>query len=154
METDPIFTKSFTFTRKPEAVPIDNRKLWRVSALCLALSYCRANKASMNKLQLINWAIRSNSSQEVLLQFFLRNLDPEKVIIRFDPGFPITMNIMVGEDLCKLISGKSVQLSEKGVRFVKLIEADENLFTKEKKFLEEVKPYATEKNINSLISEY
>lgn len=148
-----IGSTPFKFEKRRQNIPADLRSIWRISALCLILEHCRGKKASVQKLQILNWAIRNKDSQESMIRFLKGESSSDDVIIRYDPAFPMALNALVGDSLCNLLTGDKIALSEKGKDFAKEVEGLEDCMLQEKSFLKEAKPFFTEGRIQQLISE-
>lgn len=142
----------FTFTRRPEPLPPDLRPNWRVAMLLLLLRSCRSEKASLEKLHVLNWAIRTPESRRRFLAYVKGEGNPDDVIIRFEPGLNRAIDFVRGEGLVKIENGKRVKLTDRGSSIAQQIDRIEDCMAEERKFLEEVKPFVMEKYIKALLS--
>jgi len=142
----------FTFTRRPEPLPPDLRPNWRVAMLLLLLRSCRSEKSSLEKLHVLNWAIRTPESRRRFLAYIEGKGNPDDVIIRFEPGLNRAIDFARGDGLLRIEKGKSVKLTDHGSSIAQQIDRDEDCMVEERKFLEEVKPFVFEKHIKALLS--
>ena len=142
----------FTFTRRPEPLPPDLRPNWRVAMLLLLLRSCRSEKASLEKLHVLNWAIRTPKSRRRFLAYVKGESNPDDVFIRFEPGLNRAIDFTRGEGLLKMENGKRVKLTDHGSSIAQQIDSSGDCMAEERKFLEEVKPFVLEKHIKYLLN--
>lgn len=142
----------FTFTRRPEPLPPDLRPNWRVAMLLLLLRSCRSEKASLEKLHVLNWALRTPESRRRFLAYIEGKGNLDDVIIRFEPGLNRAIDFARGEGLVKMENGIRVKLTNRGSSITQQIDRIEDCMAEERKFLEEVKPFVLENHIKALLS--
>ena len=142
----------FTFTRRPEPLPADLRPNWRVAMLLLLLRSCRSEKASLEKLHVLNWAIRTKESRRRFFGHVNGEGNPDDVIIRFEPGLNRAIDFARGEGLVKIKNGTRVELTDHGSNIAQQINRNENFMVDERKFLDDVKSFVLEKDIKTLLS--
>lgn len=142
----------FSFTRRPRPIPPDLRPDWRVSVLLLILHYSHGRKASIKKLNLINWAIRSSKNRDVLLNQLISEKTSSGIIIRIEPGLSRAIDFAKGHGLIEIEYAKKtrVKLTSEGEAKAKKIDDLKDCFTKERNFLVKIKPYVKEKDIDVL----
>ena len=142
----------FTFTRRPEPLPPDLRPNWRVAMLLLLLRSCRSEKASLEKLHVLNWAIRTPESRRRFLAYVKGNGNPDDVIIRFEPGLNYAIDFARGDGLIKIEKGKRVKLTDHGSSIAQQIDRNRDCMVEERRFFEEVKLFVLEKDIKTLLN--
>lgn len=150
----PKINVPFSFTRKPRSIPPDLRTDWRIAVLLLILYYSRSHKASLKKVNVINWAIRSTENRNLLLEYLLNKIHPNDLFIRFEPGIIRAIDFAKGYELIKVEDGESIKLTltDKGTKIAKKIDSFDNCFVIEREFLRKIGPHALEKNINALLN--
>jgi len=142
----------FIFTRRPEPLPPDLRPNWRVAMLLLLLRSCRSEKASLEKLHVLNWAIRTPESRRRFLAYVKGEGNPDDVIIRFEPGLNRAIDFVRGEGLVKIENGKRVKLTDRGSNIAQQIDRNRDCMVEERRFFEEVKLFVLEKDIKILLN--
>lgn len=142
-----------SFRRRSANIPADLRRVWRIAALILCLDFSRGKKCSLNKLRILNWAVRNVTSQEKLIKFFLEKLEPGEVVVRFDPAFPMALRFLIGGNLATLDKGKTISLTADGKAYADRLLASDDCLTREKEFLRIIKPHFTESRLSELLKE-
>lgn len=143
-----------TFKRRPSALPAEFRPFWRVGALILILSIlCRGGKSNLQRLYVLNWALRTKESREEFMDVISGHLDPEDIIVRFDPGLLRALDFAIGERLIRRVGGDCVELTELGKKFaLDLNMSKSEVFKVEREYLTSLKGKVTEAKIKSLLS--
>jgi hypothetical protein len=119
--------------------------------LLLILHYSRAGKASLQKLHVLNWAARTDGNQSLLLKFVEGVAGKDQIVPRVEPSLNRAINFAVGEGLVTVQSGRNLRLTEKGRMAAQEIDADTQLLTSERAFLQRIRSFATEGNIEDLL---
>lgn len=130
--------RNFSFSRKPSPVPGDLRISWRLPLTLLMLNTSRGKKASLAKLNLLNDALRSNTSRDKLTKIIRGQVARIEWRMRVEPAFSRNIDLLVGAKLAEWVvaNGRSsLSLTEKGKTIVKAIAADNEIFSVEKSFL-------------------
>lgn len=143
------------FRSQPETIPGDLRPLWRISILILMLHLAsRGGRASLSKLHVLNWAVRSNENRKRLMDVINKMRDPGIIYVRIDPSLNRAMDFACGEGLTEYITGSRIRLTPRGSIVAKKILENEKLFVNEVCFLKEIsKNSLTERLINRLFKE-
>lgn len=131
--------------RKPEPIPPDYRPLYKISIILMVLYLCsRGKKASLMKLHLFSWIVKSEEHRKV----FLEKIKEEKIpdIWSIEPALNRALLFAEAEKLCKFNSA-NYKLTDKGKMLVEKFINEEGLFKIEKEFLENVGLRVTEKTI-------
>lgn len=146
------FKQPFTFVSRPTPVSGDYRPLWRIALVLIILQYSRGKKASLPKLHLLNWAIRSHEGRSRLKGYFQGKIRKEEVAVRVDPSLNRAIDYSAGERLVEVLRGKSLKLTEKGSSLVSQVESDIFCLKDEKSFLKDMQPFLTEANVRDLLN--
>jgi hypothetical protein len=140
-----------TFRRRPIAIPGDLRPHWQIGVILLMLWKCgRKAKASLQKIHILNWAVRDFGRQRYLLGYLDGEVGPEDVIVRYEPGLDRALRLAVAEGLVAVVGTNQLQLTPKGSAVAQQIEAGDCLRS-EKNFLGELGAQATEKRMKALM---
>src|SRR5215217_5783563 len=142
-----LFESPYRFRKRADELPADMRPIWRIAALCLILGNSRGRKASIRKIQILNWAIRTQEAQLSLVNFLNGKATPESVVVRFDPAFPAALDLIIAEDLAKMAGSGAIELSHKGIAFFDAVTTDTGCMGQEKEFLKTIRPLALENHI-------
>lgn len=141
----PLLDAVYLFRDRPVSVPPDLRPLWRLALLVLLLDKCcRQGRASLQKLHVLNWALRTPESRQALLESLEGNARPDSNLVRFDPALNQTLDLARGEALIVQIDGNRYQITAKGLELAAEIEKDRSTFLTELNFLEAVGSKLTE----------
>src|SRR5687767_3185407 len=90
---------SFIFKRRPSPLPADLRPRWRVSLLLLILFHSRGQKASLQKLHVMNWALHSECTRGLLLRFAEGRIPKDSLIPRIEPSLTRAIDLAMAENL-------------------------------------------------------
>jgi hypothetical protein len=134
----PELAVPITFQRRPISIPGDLRPHWQIGVVLLILWNSRKTKASLQKIHIMNWAVRDPERQASLLGYMDGEVGPEDVVVRYEPG------------LVAVVKNNELQLTLEGSKVAQQIEAFECLQT-EKQFLKEIGSRATEKTMKALL---
>ena len=143
---------AFRVSERPEAIPVDLRRSWRLGVLLLILKNSRANRASHEKLLLLNYGIRNSNLQSSVLQVLKGDLTPFFLQLRVDPALARAVDFGVGVGLFRRLSRGRVELTEAGDELADRLAGASDLLREEKLFLEAVSSIATEKRIREVLS--
>lgn len=142
----------FQFRARPVTVPGDYRPAWRIALIALILDHSRAKQASLQKLHVISWVLRSAGARRQFLEMAAHGADASSLIIRIDPTLNLAVNLAVAEGLTVVSKGKNLQLTGKGKKLAEEIQSDAECMVEEKRFLEDIAAFATEAMINNLLN--
>jgi hypothetical protein len=146
------FDIPFVFKRRPAPVPGDLRPAWRIALILLVLLNSRQKKASLRKLHVISWAARSSVNRLTLIRYSKGDVSKEKIIPRVEPSLNRAINLALGEGLVLIDKGKNLTLAIEGVKSAEEFNGRKDFMVEEKNFLSEIKSFATEGNIDGLLS--
>jgi hypothetical protein len=142
----------FIFKRRPSPVPGDLRPVWRIALILLILLNSRSKKASLRKLHVMSWAAKNAINRRLLVRYTKGEISKDEIIPRVEPSLNRAIDLARGEGLVSVEAGKNLALSSSGLAAAEEISKDKDCMTEEKRFLLEVKSFANEGNIDSLLS--
>ncbi|MFO0946454.1 MAG: hypothetical protein U1D30_10970 [Planctomycetota bacterium] len=132
----------------------------------LLVDHCWAGRASVQQLQVLDWAIRTPQSRDVFLQFMQGKRAPNQIIVRYDPSLNRAVDFAFAEDLLTIRGDQETLffqdeekkgygqyrlfLARKGRELVAKLKEDEGLFTVEKQFLKSIGRKLTQKQVEIL----
>ena len=139
MFDDLVFEK-FRFTPRAQAIPADRRLIWRCCLMLLVLrAACHGQKASLLKLHVFNWALRSKNTTYDLIKSLKAATGTDSVIVRFDPGLPRVLAFLEATGMIARLGNGKFSLAKKGKLIAEKILSDENVFSFEKNAINEMK---------------
>lgn len=162
----------FTFRRRPRAIPCAMRPVWRLHVLVLILDQCRGGRASLEQLHVLNWAIRSEESRLLFLQFVRGYRAPNQIVVRYDPSLSRAVDFAFAERLVARhesqlsLFGEQAQrperksrvphyriiLGERGRALARQIHQTEDAFVVEKQFLQSIGRKVSQEQVQSLFT--
>lgn len=142
----------FTFHKRPTPLPGDLRTTWRIALLLLILFHSRAQKASLQKLHVLNWAARTEASRGLLLRFMSGSAGKDEIVPRIEPSLNRAIDFARGEGLVIVENGKNLKLTDKGVSAAREIGSTGDCLAPEKAFLQQMKSFVSERRIEDLIT--
>lgn len=136
MKEQDLIIKKLTFTKRPIPIPADYRPMYKIALLVLILRLvCRAETASLLKLHLFSWALTSENNLLKLREYVTSNFQSDFSVWGIEPALNRALQLAIAENICEVVNGMSYKLTEKGFKFFEMINADKELFDKEKAFL-------------------
>lgn len=170
---DELFNIPFTLKRRPVAVSADFRPLRRLALLMLVLSHCRGNRANLEQLHVLNWAVRSERTRRDFLDFLNGDRSPDRAIVRYDPSLSRLIAFALAEKFVTKnerpmqqqqlpgVASPNVNSSQAGVDYrIMLAERGEELLAalkettvllEERTFLNQLKRKVTKQQIHDLL---
>lgn len=128
--------------------------MYKVSQILLILYFNGyAGKASLLKLHLFSWALKSYENSSILKDFVTSNYQNKLQFFGIESTLNRALNLAYAEQLLDFEKG-NYTLLEKGRKFVEQINEDENLFVDEKQVLKLIGKKIPEKIINGLIKNW
>lgn len=119
------------FEPKPISLFPSYRPMYRIAQILLVLYLnCIAGRASLLKLHLFSWGLKSEENIDKLKLFVTSNFNVPIDFFGIEPSLNRALNFAVGELLIGY-DGDRYFLKEKGEEFAKLIVNDEELFHNE-----------------------
>lgn len=140
-----------SFTRRGEAIPGDLRVAWRLAVLCLILFRFWGNRAAMEHLHTLWWAVRSEANREVLARWFAGDRRPDDVLVRFDPSLSATLDLALGQHLIEIIPSGAITLTPSGVALAQAAGNQQVALLAEKEFLDRLPKKLTQKALREIV---
>jgi hypothetical protein len=141
----------FTFARQPLPVPADMRGIWRAAAIVLMLTRCQGDSASLQVLQALNHAVRSEEGRAAFVRAVAGEPRPEDVLLRLDPTLDRALDLAIGQGWVERRDGRSVRLTDRGREFATVLSQAADLLEKEKEFLRDLPRKVSEAGIQRLL---
>ena len=156
MEAEDLIIKKLSFAQRPIPIPADYRPMYKIALLVLILRLCcRAETSNLLKLHLFSWALSSDKNLSNLRNYVTSNFQSDFSVWGIDPALNRALQLAIAENICDVEGGKNYKLTEKGFRFYEMINADNELFEKEKTFLNFIgKSKITDKRINAMSNQW
>ena len=148
---DRVLDRPFLFRDRPASAPSDLRPVWRVPVVALLISFCRGQKATHEQLHVLNWAVRSSASAEMLAAFMAGHTEPERAIVRLEPALDRATALARGFGLIEW-EGRFWTLTDGGHELLEAVWADEELLVREKTLLGSLPDALTQTQVNRLLS--
>ena len=133
-DLDQVLDQPFVFRDRPTSAPSDLRPVWRVPVIVLLVSYCRGQQATHEQLHVLNWAVRSASSAELLGQYLTGEIPPDRAIFRREPALDRAVALARGFGLV-IWKGKYWALTDSGRELLENLNTNELLLVREKELL-------------------
>lgn len=142
----------FKFNLRSTPLPADLRPAWRVALVLLILFHSRGQKATLQKLHVLNSAMRTPGTRQVFIEYVEGKARRDEVIPRVEPGLNRAVNFARGEKLVEIEKGKNYRLTPKGLEAAKEIDNSKECLEIEKAFLRRVKKFVSENKIEDLFN--
>jgi len=112
-----------------------------------------AGKASLLKLHLFSWALKSKTNLEDLKNFVTSNYQEKLHFFGIESTLNRALNLAYAEKLVDFKNG-SYSLLDKGRHFAEALDKDETLFVNEKQVLKLIGKKIPEKIISNLVNQW
>lgn len=146
--------KYISFTERKTPLYPNYRPMYKVAQILLILYYNGyAGKASLLKLHLFSWAMKSYENMNSLKEFVTSNYERKLHFFGIESTLNRALNLAYAEKLIDFNNG-SYKLLEKGKLFAEQLINDETLFVNEKQVLKLVGKKIPERIINNLINHW
>lgn len=146
--------KYISFTERATPLYPSYRPMYKVSQILMVLFYNGfGGKASLLKLHLFSWALKSTENLDLLKEFATSNGQSKLHFFSIESTLNRALNLAYAEKLIYFENG-SYSLLEKGRNFAISIDEDKTLFINEKQILKLIGKKIPEKTINSLINHW
>lgn len=146
--------KFISFTEREMPLYVNYRPMYKVSQILLILYFNGyAGKASLLKLHMFSWALKSYDNLNTLKDFVTSNYKNKLEFFGIESTLNRALNLAYAEKLVDFEKG-NYKLLEKGRKFVEQINDDETLFVDEKQVLKLIGKKIPEKIINGLINQW
>lgn len=135
----------FLFRARPVAIPGDLRPGWRIGFLVLALkNCCRDQRTSLARLHVLSWGFRSAGARKELQAAIENRLSPDSLVVRFEPFLVQAVDFAIGEGLIRRVGGRKIELTANGLILAEELEAEEEAYVVEKRFMSTIRTKVTE----------
>jgi hypothetical protein len=142
----------FRFTERPTPLAGDLRPAWRVGLILLILLNSRGQKATLQKLHLLNSACRSDETRRAFIRYTQGEARKDEIVPRVEPSLIRAVNLARGEGLIEVEKGKNLKLTQMGAKTASQLDAAEDCMAVEKEFLRSVGKFSTESNVENLFT--
>lgn len=136
----PTIDAPVTIQNNPILVSVRARVPWRMSVLCLVLSRFHGQRARLNHLHLLTWALGTSGTRELFLVWLSGRRLMDSATARVDPALPTTIALATGEGLVVMQANGKLQLTTKGRQLAAEIDQEGSLMAVEKEYLGRVGP--------------
>jgi hypothetical protein len=156
MEEQDLKITKLSFIQRPIPIPADYRPMYKIALIVLILRICcRAETSSLLKLHLFSWALTSDDNLTKLREYVTSNFQSDFSVWGIEPALNRALQFAIAENICEVANGKNYKLTEKGNRFYEMIDADNELFSKEKTFLKFIgKSKITDKRLTAMSNQW
>ncbi|MEA1013898.1 hypothetical protein [Sphingosinicella sp. LY1275] len=135
--------------RRPEPMAGDLRIGWGMAAVLIILEYSRSHRSSFQRLHFLGHAMRTDEGRDFAKSLLMPGRQRPLPLVRAQPWLNRAVGFAAALDLIK-VDGKTIALTPTaGEAAVKELGSQSDLMTTERFFLAEIKPFATEKNIEA-----
>ena len=146
--------KFISFTERATPLYPNYRPMYKVSQILMVLYYNGfAGKASLLKLHLFSWGLKSTENLDTLKTFVTSNFQNKLHFFGIESTLNRALNLAYAEKLIDFKNG-SYSLLEKGRNFAESIDKDDSLFISEKQVLKLIGKKIPEKVINNLVNQW
>jgi|SRR5690625_547469 len=141
-----------TFTDRPISLYPSYRPMYKISLILMILHYNGyGGKASLLKLHLFSWALKSKKNLNAFKAFVTQDSKDNIKFFGIELTLNRALNLAYAQELIDVEKGKYFLL-KKGDEFVKYLIEDKELFVYEKQVLSFIGKKITEKKITELIN--
>jgi hypothetical protein len=142
----------FRFIARPTPLAGDLRPTWRIGLILVMLLHSRGQKATLQKLHLLNSACRSDETRRAYLRYVEGEGRKDEIVPRVEPSLNRALNLARGVGLVEVEKGKNIKLTPAGLNAAREIDGRSDCLAVEKAFLREVKSFTTEGNVEDLFT--
>jgi len=150
-ELEEALDAPFTFAARPRPVLGSLRPTWRIPTILMLIRRCWGGKASLEQLHVLNWAVRDSRSQGTFLSFIQGEMSPDDAIVRFEPALNRALDFALAQKLVTWTDAKRLTLTNEGLAVLASVDAEEDLLTGEKSFLDQIGTPVSQTMIHRLI---
>lgn len=148
---DTLLDGPFELTPGPDPIPGDLRMAWGIALVVLVLGRSRGNKASLQKLHLMAYSARTRQSRQEALRVFNGALSPSDLLVRVEPWLNRAIAFARGARLIELERGKSVRLTQRGLKLLETVADAEAVLAEERAFIDAIGRRATESAVERIM---
>jgi hypothetical protein len=148
---DTLLDGPFELTSRPEPVPGDLRMAWGIALVILILGRSRGKRASLQKLHFMAHSARTKESREEVRRVFTGDRSPADLVVRVEPWLNRAIAFATAAGLIALEHGRSLKLTDDGLKTLERISSAESVMTEERTFLDVISPRATEAAVEKVM---
>jgi hypothetical protein len=148
---DTLLDGPFELTARPGPVPGDLRLAWGIALVILILGRSRGKRASLQKLHFMAHAARTKETREEVTRVFAGELGPGDLVVRVEPWLNRAVAFATAGGLAMLEGGKSVKLTDDGVKTYERISSAASVMVEERDFLGAISTRATEAAVEKVM---
>ena len=141
----------FELTSRPEPVPGDLRMAWGIALIILILGRSRGKRASLQKLHFMAHSARTKESREEVRRVFTGDRGPADLVVRVEPWLNRAIAFAKAAGLITLEHGRSLKLTDDGLKTLERISSADSVMTEERNFLDVISPRATERAVEKVM---
>ena len=142
---------NFRVSRRPDPIPVDLRRSWRVATIVLTLAASRSSRAGRAKLVLWSYILRNPDTQDAFVDVLTGVQSPFFLEVRVDPALGRALDFAIGLGLVRRTNAAAVELTRTGAELAEALNADESLLASEKRFLSRTRRLATEAKVKEML---
>jgi len=109
--------------------------------------------ASREQLHVLNSAILNDGSRRALLATLDGRIAPQTPIVQFEPALDRAIDRCVGLGLLEYMASGRLKVSDLGASVVQALDADADLFTRERELLEQLPKNLTQTAIRNALAQ-
>ena len=143
---------AFSFKKRPTPLPGELRATWGIAILLTIVFHSRGKKTSLQRLHVVNWAVRSDTNRGQFLAALKGTSRNFNFVPRVEPSLNRAIELAAAENLVVIDHGRNLLLTKKGLAAAEELDSGNDAFVAEKAFLRAIKSAATEKKIEELLN--
>lgn len=148
---DTLLDGPFELVSKPEPVPGDLRVAWGIALVILILGQSRGKRASLQKLHFMAHSARTKESREEVRGLFSGDRSPTDLVVRVEPWLNRAIAFATATGLITLEHGRSLKLTNNGLKTLERISSADSIMTEERNFLDAISSRATESAVEKVM---
>jgi hypothetical protein len=173
-ELEALLNVPYRLKQRTFAISADLRPARRLALLVLILNHCRAGRASLEQLHVLNWAIRTEQSRNDFLDFLKGKRYPDRAVVSYDPSLSRLIAFALAEKFV-LKNDRPVQqpiqgieppaasngssssvdyriiLSDRGKALVEALKKHRDMLVAERDFLKRIGMKVTQQQVHELL---
>lgn len=127
----------------------DLRIGWGVATVLLILEYSRRHRSSFQRLHFLGYAVRTEEGRDLATALLMPGRERPLPLVRVQPWLNRAVSFAAALRLVAVDGGKVVLRTDEGEAASKELQKAGDLLVAERTFLAQIKPFATEGNIES-----
>ncbi len=142
----PIYSGTFAldpvvhFQPRPVLLAAADRVVWRLSLLVLILSKFRSQRARVEHLHLMFWALGTSTTRALMASWWKGLRQPDLATVKSEPRLEVTLSLAVAEALVRILANGKAELTPRGKKFAQTLDSSEDVLVQEKELLASLQP--------------